>query len=343
MGVNIVPFGADHLDAGAALLAARHRRDRARLPDLPPAYEDPAAVRPILHELLTADGGGGVVALRGDTVAAYLLGAVVLRSPADAFACFRPPRSANIPYAGHAADPADGPSLYPRLYAALAQEWVSQGIVGHYVTVPADPDAADPWWDLGFGRYIALGTRATTPTAGNAPDRGMDITLRRAGPGDADAVQALTTEFFRTVADPPIFVPFLPETTAGRQQFVTEHLADPGCPVWLAFVDDRLVGLQMFEEPTSSHWHQAPLATPRRAVYLHIACTAPEARSTGIGAAFVEQTLAWAREAGYDHCTAHYLTTSRAKPFWRGLGFRPVSYSMFRAVDERAIWASGRG
>ncbi|HEX2280758.1 MAG TPA: GNAT family N-acetyltransferase [Thermomicrobiales bacterium] len=342
MSLAIVPFTADHLDAAAALLAARHRRDRAWVPALSPVYEDPAAARPVLDDLLTADGGCGVVALRDGAVVSYLLGAPVLRSPTDVFAGFTHPRAAEIPYEGHAADPADGANLYPRLYAVLAQEWVSHGLVGHYITIPANPDSSEPWWDLGFGRYIALSGRATTPSAEHESRNGMDITTRRATPDDAEAVQALTTEFFRTVAAPPIFVPFLPETAAERQRFVADHLADPGCPVWLAFADDRLVGLQLFVEPTSSQWHQSPLATPQRAVYLFIVCTVPEARSSGVGAAFANRTLAWAREAGYDHCTAHYLTTSRANPFWRGLGFQPVSYGLFRAVDERVIWADGR-
>jgi GNAT superfamily N-acetyltransferase len=341
MSVTIVPFTADHLDAAASLLAARHRRDRAWVPALSPVYEDPAAARPVLDDLLTADGGCGVIALRDGAVVAYLLGAPVLRSPTDAFAAFHHPRAAEIPYDGHAAAPADGAALFPRLYAVLAQEWVSHGLVGHYITIPANPDASEPWWDLGFGRFIALSVR-TTPPAERVRQNEMDITIRRATPDDAVAVQALTTEFFRTVADPPIFVPFLPETAAERQRFVAEHLADPGCPVWLAFADDRLVSLQLFVEPTSTHWDQSPLATPQRTVYLFIACTAPEARSTGVGAAFVDRTLAWAREAGYDHCTAHYLTSSRANPFWRGLGFQPVSYWLFRAVDERVIWANGR-
>lgn len=341
MSVTIVPFTSDHLDAAAALLAARHRRDRVWIPDLSPAYKDPAAARPVLDDLLTADDGCGVVALRDGAVVAYLLGAPVLGSPTNAFAAFRHPRAADIPYEGHAADPADAAALLPRLYAAIAQEWVRNGLVGHYITIPVNPDASEPWWDLGFGRYIALSARTTSP-AERERQNGMDITIRRATPDDAEAVEALTTEFFRTVAAPPIFVPFLPETTAERQRFVADHLADPGCPIWLAFADDRPVGMQLFVEPTSSQWHQSPLATPQRTVYLFIACTAPEARSTGVGAAFVDRTLAWAREAGYAHCTAHYLTTSRANPFWRGLGFQPVSYGLYRAVDERVIWANGR-
>ena len=35
MSVSIVPFTADHLDAAATLLAARHRHDRTRTPTFP--------------------------------------------------------------------------------------------------------------------------------------------------------------------------------------------------------------------------------------------------------------------------------------------------------------------
>jgi len=61
----------------------------------------------------------------------------------------------------------------------------------------------------------------------------------------------------------------------------------------------------------------------------------------GVGAALFARTMAWAREAGYDDCMVHFLTASRAAPFWRGLGFQPVSEWMRRLVDERAIWAHG--
>jgi GNAT superfamily N-acetyltransferase len=219
---------------------------------------------------------------------------------------------------------------------------VSHGLVGHYITVPANTEVSEPWWDLRFGRFIELGVRATTPSEERGIRNGMDLEIRRATADDAEAVEALITEFFRTVAAPPIFVPFLPETAAERGRFVTDHLVDPGCPIWLAFVDGRLAGLQLFVEPTSPHWHQSPLETPQRTVYLFIVCTVPEARSTGVGEAFFLRTMAWAREAGYDSCLAHYLTSSRAAPFWRGLGFQPVSYWLSRCVDERVIWANGQ-
>jgi GNAT superfamily N-acetyltransferase len=342
MSVRIIPFTADHLDAAAILLAARHRRDRTWAPDLSPEYEEAAATVPVLHELLAADGMSGVVALDAGRVVGYLLGAPEIGSPTRTFAGFMHPRAAEIAYAGQAVDPECGATLLLRLYAAVAQLWVRHGLVGHYVTVPVHRDASEPWWELGFGQFVALGVRATTlPDEPEVLHR-RNLEIRRATTEDENVVQAAMTEFFRSFAESPIFVPFLPETTTERRQWVADHLVDPGSPVWLAFANDQLVGLQLFQEPTSAHWHQSPLETPPRSLYLHIAYTVPEGRSTGIGAVLLDHTLAWAREAGYDTCMAHWVTASRAAPFWRGQGFQPVSCWLCRIVDERATWADGR-
>jgi len=48
--------------------------------------------------------------------------------------------------------------------------------------------------------------------------------------------------------------------------------------------------------------------------------------------------LAWAREAGYTSCMVDFMTASRAAPFWRNLGFGPVSYLLRRVVDDRVAW-----
>jgi GNAT superfamily N-acetyltransferase len=342
MSVSIVPFTADHLEAAATLLAARHGRARVAAPMLSAEYEDPAVTLPVLQGLLADEAMSGVVALDAGRVVGYLLGAPEFGSPTHPFAGFIDPRAATIPFAGHAVEPHDGASLYPRLYATLAQRWVGDGLLGHNITVPATPEVAEAWWNLGFGRRIALSARTTTlPEARDSP-RAVELAVRRAAAQDEGAVYGLVTEFVRSTSDPPIFLPFLPETTAERRKWVADHLADPNCPCWLAFAEERPVALHLFEEPASPLWHQSALETPPRAVYLHIACTAPEARSTGIGAALLHHTMAWARAAGYGACLAHYLTSSRASLFWRGLGFQPVSYWLVRAIDDRATWANDR-
>jgi GNAT superfamily N-acetyltransferase len=337
MRATIVPFTADHLEPASALLATRHRRDRIEVPDLPPAFEDVDATEPVLRELVASNGMRGVVALRDGHFTGYLLGAPLLRPPTHVGAGFRHPRSAQIPYAAHAVD-AEGGHLYPQLYAALAERWVASGLLGHYAYAPASPEATEIWADLGFGRFIALAARDTRPLAGHATGHVPEVVIRRATADDADVIQSLMTELFRSFAEPPLFVPCLPETDAARRQDVADYLADPGCPHWLAVAVDRVVGLLILEEPTSPQWHQPPLQSPPRAVYIDWAWTAPEMRSRGVGAALFAHAMAWAREAGYTSCLVDFMTASRAAPFWRNLGFRPVSYLLRRVVDDRVAW-----
>jgi GNAT superfamily N-acetyltransferase len=342
MAITIVPFAAEHLDPAADLLAVRHRSDRTRQPGLLLQYEEPAATRGVLHELLARDGVGGVVAMREGRFAGFLLEAPFLLAPTHRLAVWVRPRAAQIPFDGHAVDRSDGDKLYPRLYEALAARWVADGLAAHYLALPADRDAVESWFDLGFGRFIELGVRDTQPLATRDAKPAPALDVRRAVAADEETIQALMTELFRSFADSPIFMPFLPETAAERRRYVAELLADPTCPHWLAFADGRLVGLQVFVEPTSSHWNFAKLESLERCVYLQWACTVPEARSAGIGAALFARTMMWAREAGYERCAAHFMTASRAAAHWRGLGFRPISHWLCRPIDDRRTWAAGR-
>ena len=167
---------------------------------------------------------------------------------------------------------------------------MKNGLSGHNITVPARPDTLEIWGNLGFGRFVALSVRATEPAIEPVVPHGPELEFRPATAADEDAVNGLVTEIFRSFSDPPIFVPFLPETASERRRFVADHLADPASPHWLAFANERLVGMQIFVEPHSPHWHQPALETPPRALYLSLACTAPEARSLGVGAALSART-----------------------------------------------------
>jgi len=341
MNVTIVPFTEDHLGPAAVLLAARHQNDRVSAPALSPRYLEPDATLKVVRKVLAEEGMEGVAALRDDNVVGFLLGAPAFSTPSDAFAGLMRPRSVEIPYAGHAVAASDAQGVYRALYAALAAQWVARGLTAHYITFPLARDAAETWSDLGFGRQVELGVRDThAPDSVRAPD--LTMSVRRAIPDDAEPIQELMTDLFRSFADPAIFLPFLPETGAGRNALVPELLADPGTATWLAFKDGHLAAMHILMEPTSPHWFVSPLQTPERSVYLFLACTTPHIRSSGIGAALLARTMAWARDAGYERCAAHYMTASRAADFWRGQGFQPVSHWLFRVIDDRVTWANGR-
>ena len=342
MSVQIAPFTTDLLEEAASLLAARHQRDREWSPALSPAYEEATAALPLLQELFAEDGASGVVTLDDGRVSGYLLATPVLGLPNRAFTGFMHPRSVDIQQHGHATVPGGEAALFPRLYAAMAQQWLRDGLIGHYITTPAHAAASEPWWELGFGQFMTAGLRATIPSGAPVRPAPEGLEFRRATAADEQMVQDASTELIRSFSEPPMFVPFPPETAAERGRLVNEHLADPGCTFWLALSGDRLLSLLLFVEPTSPHWHHSPLEAPSRCIYLFLAYTAPEARGAGIGAALVDHALAWARDAGYDSCLVHWLTASRAARFWRGRGFQPVAFWMRRILDERAIWANGR-
>jgi GNAT superfamily N-acetyltransferase len=305
---------------------------------LAPEFEDQAEALALIRELLAADGTSGMVALRGGTVAGYLLGAPEVGSPTRPFAGMMLPRAASMSYEGHAVETGQEDAVYPWLYGALAPDWVASGLMGHYVTVSAEPAAMDAWVDLGFGRYTALGVRSTA-----APDvrPASEIEVRRATVDDEESVQALMAELLRAFADAPVFVPYPPEVRTGGRELIAAHLSDPGSPFWLASVHGRPVSVMVFIEPTSPNWHQPKIESTRNGVYLFLASTLPEARGTGVGAALFAHAMAWAREAGYDDCTVNYFTASRAARFWQGVGFRPVTYWMRRILDDRIAWARG--
>jgi len=64
------------------------------------------------------------------------------------------------------------------------------------------------------------------------------------------------------------------------------------------------------------------------------ACTAPDFRGKGVGTALLNHCLAWARERGYTNCAVDFEPmNAEGSRFWLR-HFRPVCYSVMRAVDE---------
>jgi GNAT superfamily N-acetyltransferase len=339
MATAIVPFDEHHLDDAAALLAARHRADRAREADLPPRFEDAAAAREALQEVLATPRTGGVVALDGGRIAGYLLGSLVLPEPTNFLALIMQPRSARVPYAGHAVVPDDGRETYRRLYAALAPRWNAAGCFAHYVETPAgDRAALDAWFSLGFGRDMTFAVRGTHDLVA---DRRQDaaVEVHRAGAEDLDVVMRLAEGLWRHHAAAPVFFPFLPETLPDMRRFQEALLADPANAHWLAYRDGRALGMMTF----IAGLFFDRMLRPERCVYLFQGFTEAAARGGGVGTALLAHSLVWAREQGHERCGLHFMAANlTAARFWLGHGFRPFEYRLCRVVDGRIAWADDR-
>lgn len=339
MALTFAPFGEQHLEGAAALLAARHARDRAREPALPATFQSPAAARPTLERLFRQQWAAGVVALRDGESVGFMLASAILPSPRHFLAQIFPPRSITVPYHGHALAPDEDASLYRELYAALAEDWVRRGFFDHFVHVPdRDLAAREAWDSLGFGRDSTCALREVNEPV-VAADRSAAIEVHQAAPEDIEVIEALNEALWQHHVGSPIFTPHLRETEEHAREQTLELLADPGNAHFVAYRDGQPLGMDTFMAPA----FLSPLETPEACVYLFQGIVYPQAQRGGVGRALLEHAMAWAQEQGYRWCALHFATANvSGASFWLANGFRPLEHRLLRRIDERIAWAGHR-
>lgn len=338
MRIDVVPFEpAEHLDAAAALLAARQARLRAADDRLPAAYEDPAACRPLIEAVAGRADAQGVFALADGEPAGYAFMWPFLPGPMDLPFAFFPPRTAHIGYAEQCAREDVAFDAHRAMYAALAGEYVRRGIFDHIAYVsPHDRAAHDAYVSLGFGRMLVAAMRDTTPVESQAT---AGVRVDAAGAEDASVIIGLNTHLWEHHTTSPIFWPMLREPLAAEDDFTRMLLQDPETNAhFVAYRDGRPLGMTTFMKPD---WVPEVLRDDKT-VYLYQGVVTPDARGGGIGQALLARGMAWAREQGYERAVLHFWAPNiSGARFWLGMGFRPIEYRMARHIDERIAWANG--
>ncbi len=300
--MEIVPFGEEHLDAAAELLAARHARHRAAEPLLP-ELTDP---RGAIEKEWSADGATGVFSASG-----YLIGAP-LSFPAGSWLL------AGV--AGHAVE--DDREQARDIYAAAAQRWVDEGHRQHAVFVAShDAELLDAWFRLSFGASSVLAMRST------APEEELDggVRIRRGTRDDYPETARLELEMFRTMQPAPSFSDLvlqsydevLAEWFEGEEDF----------ELFVAERDGRVVGQSLlYRRPPD-------LRVPPDNIDLAQTSVEPEARGTGVGRALTAHVIRWAYENGYSTMTTDWrMTNLWASRFWPKRGFRPTFLRLYRSI-----------
>ncbi|WP_322796434.1 GNAT family N-acetyltransferase [Tepidiforma sp.] len=336
--LRIRPCEPPDLSACARLLAARHRRDRQRLPWLEPAFEDPLQAASWLAETTASPFSDGVIAEDNGSVVGFLVGQRLLLPPTDISAQFVPPRTVSIGVGGHAvAADSDPTTVYRAMYAELAARWVAAGLFTHRVAiVPGDRAVEEAWVSLGFGRAMTAATRRTADPVEATVPAGVEIGT--ATPSDLDAVVALSDELAAHHWRAPMFWPVLAETSASARQLFAAALASE-VPCFLALERGQPVGMQLFLDPGFT----PPIVDRRHRLYLFEGVVSAAARGGGIGSALLAASMRWARERGHELCTLHWAAANYSgAPFWLGHGFVPVEHTMERRVDDRVTWARPR-
>jgi GNAT superfamily N-acetyltransferase len=335
--IDVRPFEERDIAVAAALLAERHRRDRARLPMLAASLEHSATCGVVLSALAANRLTAGAVASVGGETAGFLFGTEQLFAPTHFASQFIPPHSISMPVEGHAvAAGHDATAIYRALYARLAEDWVASGFFTHRAhIVPGDAEVQEAWVSLGFGRALTAGTRHTGPVA-NARAAGIEV--HQASPEDIDVVMKLAETLTLHHTLPPMFWPYLHSTDQAARDFTRDALANPGNPYFVAYRDGKPAGMQTF----LVEGFTPPIVEGEKNIYLYEGVMEAEARGGGAGSALLDHSMRWAREHGYDWCSLHFASGNwSGAPFWLGQGFTPVEHTMERRVDERIAWARG--
>ena len=316
--LEIHAFTEDFLDGAAELLAARHRRHRAAEPLLPAAYEQPAAARDAIVEVLALDDPEGVAATRGGRIVGYLIG---IRKGE----MWGP--NVWIEPAAHAVEQAED---VRDLYAAAARGWVDAGRKAHYAVVPAtDGELVDAWFRLGFGAQHAYGIR-------ELPDALWPNGIRELDERDFDDVIALASQLQDHQRDTPVFSG-LPREGPGQENELRNELREeaetPTIGSFVAELDGRVVGNIVVCSIDQSKAVHYGLARPEHMSFLAFALTDESVRGSGVGLALTQAGFAWARAQGYTAMITDWRETNLlASRFWTARGFRPTFRRLHRLI-----------
>ncbi len=330
MTIEIVPFEAALIPQGAALLAVRHANDRLAASGLPVGGEAVEAARAALTAAWARPMASGAAVVANGQLVGYLVGDLAIDTQRG--------RTAWVRQAGQALAAGQEHALLRDLYAMAATRWVDLGCCDHFVLAPtADRAVLQTWFGLSFGLEQVHALADLEAVRLTPPELGPALTLRRAGPEDAERLAGLAGIIRRHQAAAPVWGAALPEHEAEIATGYRELVSDPTATVWLALRGEEALAFQAYytTEPGP-----ADLLTPERCVELSVAGTVPAAQGLGLGRALTALGFAAARAAGQRYVLADWRSTNLSSArFWPRQGFVPVVYRMVRRVDGRSLWA----
>lgn len=340
---SVRPYQPADLPACAALLAGKHRRARQRQAMLPERFEDTAACEEALGTFLEA-GAEVWVAERDGAPVGYLGGTRSMPAPGSFGAQYGASRGISVPDAGHALAEDEPPTeTYRALYGAAAEHWADDGFFNHTVTVrPADAEAREAWFMLGFGANVTFCTRDTSPLGPSSNGERAGIEVHAASLEELSLVRHFDELEALHHRASPIMWPFMArEVAAAVEAFQRASLEGEENRIFLATREGQPLAMHFVIRKDGGFG--APISRPDNSVYLYQAIVEPGARSEGVGTALLSHTLDWARGEGFEWLNLHYASMNPSgAPFWQRHGFEPLEISVQRRLDERIAWARQR-
>jgi GNAT superfamily N-acetyltransferase len=280
----------------AALLAERFARQRAAEPLLPE-----------IDEFESHLPEAGHVATRGGDAVAYLGGAVDEEH-----------QMARWLFPGHAARE---PEALRDLFAVQSAEL---GVSRFMVTVPmSEPELIDVWFRLAFGCQAFWAVQEVAPHPVE-----LAGSIRRAAPGDAEALADFDEVLYAHQAAPPSFSGFPTPPREESLREVAELWEDDAYTPFVADLDGRVAGmLILYRRP------EGDLRVPAHNIDLAFAATHDTYRGSGAGRALFAHAMNCAHEQGFRSMTVDWRSVNLlSSRFWPNRGFRPTYLRLYRAV-----------
>lgn len=331
MNVELVPFTQDLLPSAAALLSARHRRNRGHFPELPERFEDEAVATRAVETVFSKKTSFGFAALRGSELVAYLIGETASQMWGRCGYVYLP---------GYGLADDGNTSVMQDLYAMVGEEWNRRGCFDHYAYISADDEPViDAFFSLGFGRERAdalLDLRSL-----NIPKLKLagDFEIRRSAKVNEAHLAELSSLIARNQSRAPRWHPLPPEDLPELAEGWAEIAGDPAWTIWLAMQKNEILGSVGFR---SLPEEDDDLTLPPNTTDLTVAAVKESMRGRGIMSALAWHGLGHARENGYEYCLTNWQTANLlAARTWPRFGFKTVAYRLARRVNPMIAWAKG--
>ena len=116
---------------------------------------------------------------------------------------FHGSKSAFVSFAGNASVFENRYYIYASLYKDIAEKWVSNGILNHYISICVDDvEIKDAFFDLGFGSYVvdAFSALSEIPSCKNS------FNISKAAISDAESLYEMEEKSSRYYSLSPIFL-----------------------------------------------------------------------------------------------------------------------------------------
>ena len=306
----------DHIHDCVNLWVSQFIEARSQLPYLP---EDWLNDTTLLEKYLTShiEKEQGIVAHSGGVLAGFM---AYDQLP------FHGELTSFCPVIGHASVPENRSTVYRVMYRHLAEIWVSNGSLSHFITsYTSDKKLIDALFILGFGAYVIDGFRDSTPI--KTPT--SNIPVRKATHSDIPEVKRLAEDFRQYFLRSPIFLVSKQE----QDEYYTELLNNNDGVTFVTENSNGLTGFLYVRVNDKPDIYQlAPKGVGK--IDKLGAYVEEESRGTGAAVELLRAAVDWCREKGVEVIHVdHESANLQGGGFWAKY-FTPSLYSLKRRINQ---------